>query len=77
MPLAFAALLTGAMTMGYVAYGLSHFIMHHRRFTTPWLRRWAAHHHIHHHHPDKNFGVTTKLWDVLFRTRYVQRHPHS
>lgn len=77
MPAPFALLLTGAITMGYVAYGMSHFIIHHRRFQTPWLRRWAGWHHIHHHHPDKNFGVTTQLWDILFHTRYVQHHSRS
>lgn len=77
MPVSYAMLLGGAMSLGYVAYGLSHFIIHHRRFRTPWLKHWAARHHIHHHHPEANFGVTSQLWDVLFKTSYVQRHRHS
>lgn len=70
MPRSTACLLTGAIAFGYVAYGLSHFIIHARRFSHPWLREWAANHHIHHHHPGANFGVTTSLWDHLLRTRY-------
>jgi sterol desaturase/sphingolipid hydroxylase (fatty acid hydroxylase superfamily) len=73
MPLGFALLLTGAVTFGYIAYGTSHFIIHHVRFRQPLLRRWAGAHHVHHYHPESNFGVTTPLWDVLLGTRYVRR----
>jgi sterol desaturase/sphingolipid hydroxylase (fatty acid hydroxylase superfamily) len=41
------------------------------RFRRPLARRWAAAHHIHHYHPHSNFGVTTPLWDILLRTRYL------
>lgn len=70
MPTAHACLLGGAIAFGYVAYGLSHFAIHARRFRQPWIRHWAARHHVHHHHPDRNFGVTTSLWDHVLRTRY-------
>ncbi|MEO7934805.1 MAG: sterol desaturase family protein [Dokdonella sp.] len=68
-----ACLVTGAIAFGYVAYGLSHYFIHARRFRHPLLREWAANHHIHHHNPDANFGVTTSLWDHLLRTRYRRR----
>jgi sterol desaturase/sphingolipid hydroxylase (fatty acid hydroxylase superfamily) len=73
MPSGFAMLMAGAVTFGYIAYGLSHFIIHHVRFQHPLLRRWAGAHHVHHYHPGSNFGVTTPLWDVLLGTRYVRR----
>jgi sterol desaturase/sphingolipid hydroxylase (fatty acid hydroxylase superfamily) len=73
MPTGFALLLAGSITFGYIVYGLAHFIIHHVRFEQPWLRRWAGAHHVHHYHPDANFGVTTPLWDVLLRTRYVRQ----
>lgn len=73
MPAGFALLLAGAITFGYIIYGLVHFIMHHVRFKNPLLRRWAGAHHVHHYHPDTNFGVTTPLWDILLRTRYVRQ----
>jgi sterol desaturase/sphingolipid hydroxylase (fatty acid hydroxylase superfamily) len=72
MPFSYAFLLAGAMDFGYVTYGLSHFLIHHRRFRLRPVRRWAANHHIHHYHPDTNFGVTTPLWDILLATRYVR-----
>lgn len=73
MPTGFALLMAGAITFGYITYGLSHFIIHHVRFKHPWLRRWAGAHHVHHYHPDCNFGLTTPLWDVLLGTRYVRQ----
>jgi len=73
LPTAFALLMAGAATFGYVIYGLSHFTIHHVRFRHPLLRNWAAAHHVHHYHPDSNFGVTTPLWDVLLGTRYVRQ----
>ncbi|GGY29282.1 hypothetical protein GCM10008098_23230 [Rhodanobacter panaciterrae] len=73
MPTGFALLMAGAITFGYIAYGLSHFTIHHVRFKRPLLRRWAGAHHVHHYHPGSNFGVTTPLWDVLLGTRYVRQ----
>ncbi len=73
MPTGFALLMAGAITFGYITYGLSHFTIHHVRFRQPLLRSWAAHHHVHHYHPDSNFGLTTPLWDVLLGTHYVRK----
>ena len=73
MPTGFALLMTGAVTFGYITYGLSHFAIHHVRFKSPLLRRWAGAHHVHHYHPESNFGVTTLLWDALLGTRYVRQ----
>lgn len=71
MSLGNCLLLASGVAFGYVSYGLSHFMIHHIRFRQPLIRRWAACHHIHHHHPNRNYGVTTPLWDVLLGTRYV------
>ncbi len=73
LPTGFALLLMGAVTLGYIIYGLSHFTIHHVRFKQPLLRSWAAHHHVHHYHPDSNYGLTTPLWDVLLGTHYVRK----
>ena len=73
MPFAFALLLTGGLAAGYALYGLSHDIIHATRFKHPIGRRWAANHHIHHFHPDRNFGVSTPLWDIVLGTRHVSK----
>ena len=77
MPTGVALLVAATVTFGYVLYGLGHFAIHHVRFRNPLLRRWAALHHIHHYHPDRNFGVTTPLWDILLRTKYARHSPAS
>ncbi|HEX7733022.1 MAG TPA: sterol desaturase family protein [Rhodanobacter sp.] len=73
LPTAIALLLSGAIALGYALYGFSHLIIHRRRFNHPLARKWAAVHHVHHHHPDKNFGVTSPLWDFLLGTWYVSK----
>lgn len=71
LPATVALLLVGALAAGYAAYGVGHTAIHTSSLKRVVPRRWAAAHHIHHHHPDRNFGVTTPLWDIVLRTRYV------
>ncbi len=71
MPVSEALLLGGSIAAGYAAYGLSHWSIHAFRYRHPLVRAWAAAHHIHHNHPERNFGVTSPLWDLLLRTQYV------
>ncbi|WP_426664702.1 sterol desaturase family protein [Rhodanobacter aciditrophus] len=73
LPAAVALLLSGAIALGYALYGFSHLIIHRRRFNHPLARKWAAVHHVHHYHPDKNYGVTSPLWDFLLGTWYVSK----
>ncbi|MFK2877041.1 sterol desaturase family protein [Rhodanobacter hydrolyticus] len=74
LPAATALLLSGAIALGYALYGFSHLVIHRRgRFNHPLVRKWAAVHHVHHHHPDKNYGVTSPLWDFLLGTWYVSK----
>lgn len=71
VPAGLACLATGGLAAGYAGYGLSHDAIHATRFRQPFARRWAASHHVHHFHPDRNFGVTTPIWDWVFGTRYT------
>jgi sterol desaturase/sphingolipid hydroxylase (fatty acid hydroxylase superfamily) len=73
MPAGLAWAQTGGLAAGYALYGLSHDIIHSTRFRHPLSRRWAASHHIHHFHPDRNFGVTSPLWDIVFGTRHQSK----
>jgi sterol desaturase/sphingolipid hydroxylase (fatty acid hydroxylase superfamily) len=68
---AFTFMVSGVIAIGYVTYGLCHFAIHHAKFHNKLAIKWAANHRIHHHHPDKNFGVTTPLWDHIFRSKWV------
>ena len=56
--------------MGYLTYAFIHYATH--AWKPPkakWLKVLWKHHAIHHYkHPDKAFGVSTPLWDYVFRT---------
>lgn len=53
----------------YGTYEIVHRRIHTHPPTGPY-GRWARHHHLLHHHktPRLNHGVTTPLWDVVFKT---------
>ena len=60
---------------GYIAYDLLHYATHHLPMTTPAMK-WLKRHHLLHHHatPDDRFGVTSPLWDLVFRTSPSDEH---
>lgn len=53
---------------GYIMYGSMHFAIH--AFAPPkFLKALWRNHHLHHYKsPDKGFGVSSVLWDIVFRT---------
>jgi sterol desaturase/sphingolipid hydroxylase (fatty acid hydroxylase superfamily) len=58
-------------TAGYIFYDLSHYYMHHGRPRFEWLRKLRTHHLVHHSPKraiEQKFGVSTTLWDHVFRT---------
>lgn len=73
LPPGAATLFMGAIALGYALYGFSHYIIHRHRFRSTLWRKWAAVHNVHHFHPDKNYGVTTPLWDFILGTWYVSK----
>jgi len=54
--------------LGYLLYGSMHFAIH--AFAPPkFLKALWRNHHLHHYKsPDKGFGVSSVLWDHVFRT---------
>lgn len=53
---------------GYILYGSMHYAIH--AFAPPkFLKALWRNHHLHHYKsPDKGFGVSSVLWDIVFRT---------
>lgn len=53
---------------GYLMYGSMHYAIH--AFAPPkYLKALWRNHHLHHYKaPDKGFGVSSVLWDVIFKT---------
>jgi dihydroceramide fatty acyl 2-hydroxylase len=58
-----------AFLMGYLAYDYTHFVIH-RRSPRTRLGRYLRRRHMRHHFvtPDARWGVTSPLWDWIFRT---------
>ena len=53
---------------GYLLYGSMHFAIH-AFAPPPFMKALWRNHHLHHYKaPDKGFGVSSVLWDVVFRT---------
>jgi 4-hydroxysphinganine ceramide fatty acyl 2-hydroxylase len=53
---------------GYLVYGSMHFAIH--AFAPPkFMKALWRNHHLHHYKaPDKGFGVSSVLWDIIFKT---------
>jgi 4-hydroxysphinganine ceramide fatty acyl 2-hydroxylase len=53
---------------GYIVYGSMHYAIH--AYAPPrWLKALWRNHHLHHYkQPNKGFGVSSVLWDVVFGT---------
>jgi 4-hydroxysphinganine ceramide fatty acyl 2-hydroxylase len=55
----------------YMMYESVHFMFHKIPPITYWGRVLRKHHFYHHYkNPNKNFGVTNRFWDRIFRTYY-------
>lgn len=67
-PLYNTALYAG-LVVGYMAYDLTHYYLHHAVPTTP-LGKWLRRYHLVHHFstPEQRYGITTPLWDHVFGT---------
>lgn len=64
-----AGLMLSGLIVGYLGYEVVHFAIHRSR-RWRWLIRPLVRHHLYHHHKDSTrcYGVTTPLWDWVFRT---------
>jgi|SRR5690606_1915033 len=55
--------------MGYTAYLGIHYSVHAFKAPNNFLKLLWEHHHIHHYQePDRAYGVSSPLWDYVFRT---------
>lgn len=70
-------LITGTL-LGYLGYELVHYSAHHRRPRTA-LGRALRRHHLRHHFADAgtNFGISSPLWDLVFRTYSSGQDPED
>lgn len=75
---AWADPLSAGFAVGYVAYDTIHFATHHLPMPGRLGRALKAYHLRHHYTDDhRGFGVSTPLWDVVFRTLPPPRRPDA
>jgi sterol desaturase/sphingolipid hydroxylase (fatty acid hydroxylase superfamily) len=58
--------------IGYIAYDWVHYYTHHFKPRSG-IGRWLRDYHLLHHHDEKHpgrYGVSSPLWDIVFRTYY-------
>ncbi len=54
---------------GYLIYGSMHYAIHAMAPPFPFLKTLWRYHHLHHYkEPERGFGVSSPLWDYVFRT---------
>ncbi|SOC83652.1 Fatty acid hydroxylase superfamily protein [Ensifer adhaerens] len=72
------AISAGIMT-GYLWYVVTHHVIHHWHVShRGYLYRLKRRHALHHHGSEGfNFGVTTGIWDRIFRTAAPENRPDS
>lgn len=55
--------------LGYLYYDMMHYAMHHYTFRNAYMSKVQQHHMLHHYQDEyKDFGVTSDLWDRIFRS---------
>jgi sterol desaturase/sphingolipid hydroxylase (fatty acid hydroxylase superfamily) len=55
---------------GYLAYDLTHYATHHWPMRSKWAKYLKRYHMMHHFKtPSARYGVSSPLWDVIFRTK--------
>jgi sterol desaturase/sphingolipid hydroxylase (fatty acid hydroxylase superfamily) len=56
--------------LGYLLYDLTHYATHHFKMRTGYLK-FIKRYHLQHHYktPDRRYGVTSPIWDSVFKTR--------
>ncbi|HMQ08390.1 MAG TPA: sterol desaturase family protein [Saprospiraceae bacterium] len=57
--------------VGYLAYDMLHYAIHHLHWNHSWWKELKNHHMLHHYYDeDKGYGVSSKLWDYVFNTLF-------
>ena len=65
--------LTSGFIIGYLAYDLTHYATHHFPMRSGYAKYLKRYHMQHHYKdPDTRFGVSSPVWDWVFRTQGVE-----
>lgn len=57
--------------LGYLIYGSMHYAIHTWNPKYKWMKPIWRNHHLHHYKSEeKGFGVSSHIWDLVFRTQF-------
>ncbi|MDB5139488.1 MAG: fatty acid hydroxylase [Mucilaginibacter sp.] len=60
--------------LGYLIYDISHYAIHHFNFKGNIWKKIKQHHMLHHYQdPGKGYGVSSPLWDKIFRSDFIKK----
>lgn len=63
---------------GYLVYDMIHYAVHHANFTNKYWIALKTHHLKHHFKdPDKGFGVSSQVWDVIIGSNFTTKSSAS
>jgi len=63
-----------AFILGYLFYDISHYAIHHFNFKGSLWKKIKQHHMLHHYQdPEKGYGVSSPLWDKVFRSDFIKK----
>jgi len=63
-----------AFILGYLFYDISHYAIHHFNFKGAIWKKIKQHHMLHHYQdPAKGYGVSSPLWDKIFRSDFIKK----
>jgi hypothetical protein len=60
----------GRVLASWISFCICHHGSHHWNTKRGWLQRMKRHHLAHHGHSQYNWGFTSPIWDLVFRTYY-------
>lgn len=59
---------------GYLVYDMTHYAIHHFNFKSGIWQKIKKHHMLHHYQdPTRGYGVSSSLWDNIFRSRFTDK----
>jgi 4-hydroxysphinganine ceramide fatty acyl 2-hydroxylase len=60
--------------VGYLAYDMTHYAIHHANFKSSFWKRIKQHHMLHHYDdPSKGYGVSSVLWDKILDSDFPKK----
>lgn len=63
-----SSLIMFGLTLSYYAYEWVHYLVHHKNFTSGFMKYLQDYHLLHHERWAGNYGQTSPLWDILLGT---------